>query len=225
MGFFSSLFGKKFETKNWSTPFYKNRSPLERREWFLRTTPWNRVDSKIIDALIKKFGENSKFEVFVITSMKHNLVPRYEKLNEMDESKSDRCCSLIATMLCEVGMDSARRMIALQGNFQNNKDEVRKYYSTVRNTFETATVLDENQIAAYGCLSIVLGSINKYEDGLKYARQGIAVIQEMRKGNTPFHLSDIDMSKHCGETMDEIEKTLRRLVEGFEKHLRQDTDT
>jgi hypothetical protein len=110
-------------------------------------------------------------------------------------------------------------MIALQGEFQNNIKEVRKHYGTVRDTLETAIVLDENQIAAYTYLSVVLGLIKNFEDGLKYVRQGITAIQEIRKSNVPFHLSDIDVIKNADETMDDIEKTLRQLGEDYKKHL------
>jgi hypothetical protein len=71
MGFFNSLFGGKIENENRSKPFYKNSSSLERKDWFSRTRPWNGIDSKIIDALINKFGDNPMFEVFVVTSMEH----------------------------------------------------------------------------------------------------------------------------------------------------------
>jgi len=218
MGFFNSLFGGKIENENRSKPFHKNSSSLERKDWFSRTRPWNGIDSKIIDALINKFGDNPMFEVFVVTSMEHNLVLRYEQMNKKDLAEAV-ICSIIATILCEVGTLSAKRMIALQGEFQNNIKEVRKHYGTVRDTLETAIVLDENQIAAYTYLSVVLGLIKNFEDGLKYARQGIAAIQEIRKSNVPFHLSDIDVIKNADETMDDIEKTLRQLEEDYKKHL------
>jgi hypothetical protein len=218
MGFFSSLFGDKIENENRSKPFHKNSSSLERKDWFLRTSPWNRIDSKIIDALINKFGNNPMFEVFVVTSKEHNLVLRYEQLNKKDQAEAV-ICSNIANMLCEVGTHSAKRMIALQGGFQKNMKEVRKHYGIVRDTLETAIVLDKNQIAAYTYLSVVLGLIKKFEDGLKYARQGIAVIQEIRKSNVPFHLSDIDVIKNADETMDDIEKALRQLEEDYKEHL------
>ena len=110
-------------------------------------------------------------------------------------------------------------MIALQGDFQKNIKEVRKHYRIMRDTLETTIVLDENQITAYSYLSIVLGLINQFEDGLKYARQGITAIQEIRKSNVPFHLSDIDVIKNADETMGDIEKTLRQLGEDYKKHL------
>jgi len=65
----------------------------------------------------------------------------------------------------------------------------------------------------------VLGSIGKFEDGLKYARQGIVAIQKIRGSNVPFHVSDIDLIKNADETMDNIENTLRQLEKDYEKHL------
>jgi hypothetical protein len=214
VGFFNSLFGGKIENENSSKPFHMNSNPLERKVWFSRTRPWNRIDSKIIDALINRFGNNPMFEVFVVTSIEHNLVLRYEQLNKIDQEEAV-ICSIIATMLCEVGTHSAKKMIALHGDFQKNMKEVRKCYGIVRNTLETAIILDENQIAAYAYLSVVLGLIEKFDDGLKYARQGIAKIQEIRKSNVPFHLSDIDVINNACETMDDIEKTLRKLEEDY----------
>ena len=223
MGFFNSLFGDKIENENRSKPFHKNSSSLERKDWFSRTRPWNRIDSKIIDTLINKFGDDSMFEVFVVTSMEQNLVLRYEQLNKEDQSDA-LICSIIATMLCEVGIYSAKIMIALQDDFQKNIEELKKHYRIVRNALETAIVLDENQIAAYGYLSVVLGSIKQFEDGLKYAKQGISVIREIRKSNVPFHLSNIDTIRNADQTMDDIEKTLRHLAEDYEKRLGYDAE-
>jgi len=56
--------------------------------------------------------------------MEHNLVGRYEQLNKQDYGEA-LICTTIATILCEVGTLSAKRMIALQGKFQDNIEEVR----------------------------------------------------------------------------------------------------
>jgi hypothetical protein len=89
----------------------------------------------------------------------------------------------------------------------------------VRATFETAIILDKKQISAYSYLASVFILLNKFEDALKYAKQGISIIKEIRKLNAPFILSDIEEIKHAGQNMDNIEKALKQLAEDCEQQL------
>jgi len=218
MGFLNSLFGDKIENENRTKPFHNNSNSLERKDWFARTRPWSRIHPRIIDALTNKFGDNPMFEVFVMTSMENSLVQRYEQLNGIERAEPV-ICSMIATMLCEVGTLSTRRMVELEGKFQDNIEEVKKYYRTATDTLENAIILDKNQINAYVHLSFVMRLLKKYEEGYKYARQGIAVIRELRKDMAAYQLSDIQEVKNAGQAMDEIEKSLKEFMADYEKHL------
>jgi len=79
MGFFSD----RIRNEDKSKPFYENKNPQERKDWFSRTRPWYGIDSVIIDALINRFGEDPMFEAFVIMSTELGLVHGYEKLNSV----------------------------------------------------------------------------------------------------------------------------------------------
>ena len=52
-----------------SKPFYKNKTREEFIEWFSKAKYWNKLNSKIINAIIDKFiGDPLAFEVFIHTS-------------------------------------------------------------------------------------------------------------------------------------------------------------
>ncbi len=216
MGLFSSLLGARLPNENETTPFYKNNTPLERKNWFSRTCPWNKLDPEIIEALINKFGEDPMFGVFVLTSMEQNLISRYENLNNQHYGESV-ICTLISCILCEVGGYSLKEMIRHLSDHEDF-EEVKKYHRTVRAMFETAIILDTNNVSAHAGMAFVFQLLNKYAEAVKHATRGIEIIIEIRKRNIPFHLSDIPEVSNS-RTMDDLEESLKRLAEDCGQHV------
>lgn len=210
MGFFKSLFGDRIQNENRSKPFYMNKNHQERKDWFSRTHPWNRLDSEVIDALIDKFGEDQMFEVFVLISMKLNLVAEYELVNKQNYHR-DIICSVIASKLCKVGGDALRRIMA-QFDGHKDFDEIRNCYGIVRDTLETAIILDSNQLSTYAGMAFVLKLFDKDEEAAEYAKRGIKTISEIKMQNVPYHLSQIPEISNFPQHMDALEESLKKVL-------------
>lgn len=217
MGLFCFFFGEKIENENKFKPFHKNVNAQERRDWFSRTRPYHKVNPKIIDTLIEKFGEDPMFEVFVITSMEQNLIKRYAQINKDIYDDANLTCCLISKMLYEVGSVAAKKVFVLVD--RQNRNELFRQYNIVLDSVETAIILYPKQISAYSLLATVKGLLHKYEEGLKYAKQGLAVLREMKASDAPFHLSEIDAIKNANQSLDVMEKGLTGLIERFEEQL------
>ena len=217
MGVFDFLFAETIKNENKTKPFHKNNNDDERKDWFSRTRPWHKVDEKIINALIEKFADDPMFGVFVVTSMEQNLVTKYEQLNKHEFCEgTDLICSLISKIIYDAGSISAKKMIKMLQQPQCNTDLLAYHYNIVMDTFETAIILDKNQVSAYCQLAIVKGLLNKSEEAVKYAKEGLAIIQEIRSQNIPFHLSNIATIRNAKQTSDEIEKALNLLIADFQ---------
>lgn len=209
MGFIEKLFGRKDQME----PFPENKSDAEKLSWFRKTKPWDEVDEKIINAIIKKYKGNPMIVVFVVTSMRYNLIPMYCKYNNSEYIDSpDLICSLIAQILYSLGSNSLKQTIALIDDISRNQEKFKLHYSTVMDSLESCIILDENQVSAYSGLAMAKSILNKPEDVLKYARQGLAVIQKIRESNVPFHLSKDENIKNTMQTFDEIENQLNQLI-------------
>lgn len=217
MGFFEKLFGQKIENENKTKPFHENKNDAEKLDWFKRTRPWHKVDEKIINALIKKFNGNPMFEVFVITSMNHDLIPLYCKFNDSEYLDSpDLICSFIAPIFYNLGSSSLKQMIALIENIERNQEKFKLHYSIVMDSLETCVVLDENQVSAYSGLAMAKRILNRPEDSLTYAQKGIAVIKKIKESNTPFNLSENENIRNSMQTFEEIENYLTQLIAEIE---------
>jgi hypothetical protein len=209
MGFLERLFSRK----NQMEPFPENQSDAEKLNWFRKTPPWDKVDEKIINAIIKKYNGNPMIVVFVVTSIKYNLIPMYSEYNNSEYLDSpDLICSLISQILYNLGSSSLKQMIALVDDISRNQKKFKLYYSTVMDSLESCIILDENQVSAYSGLAIAKSVLNKSEDVLKYARQGLAVIQKIKESNVPFHLSEDENIKNSMQTFEEIENHLNQLI-------------
>ena len=209
MGFFDKLFGRKNELE----PFPSNQSDAEKLDWFRKKEPWNKVDEKIINAIIKKYKGDPMLVVFVVTSMRHNLIPMYYKYNNSEYIDSpDLICSFIAQILYNLGSSSLKQMITLSEDIARNQKKFKLHYLIVMDSLETCIILDENQVSAYSGLAMAKSILNKPEDVLRYANQGLAVIEKIRKTNVPFHLSKDENISNAMQTFEEIEKHLNQLV-------------
>ncbi|MFC1771059.1 hypothetical protein ACFLZV_04140 [Candidatus Margulisiibacteriota bacterium] len=210
MSFFQKLFGQK----NNIEPFPESQNDSEKMEWFKSTQPWDKVDKKTINAIINKYNDDPMLIVFVSVSMRCNLIPMYCKFNNSESLDSpDLICSFIAQILYNTGSNSLKQMISLMENISINQKKFKLHYSTVMDSLESCIILDEYQISAYSGLAMAKAILNKPEETLKYASQGLNVIEKIRERNVPFHLSDNENIKTATQTFDEIENHLNQLIE------------
>jgi hypothetical protein len=82
---------------------------------------------------------------------------------------------------------------------------------------ETAVLVDRRAVVAYGLLAILLSVSGKPDDALKYAKQGIAVIREIRQSDVPFHKSSIESVRNASARMQETEMHLMQLAAALEQ--------
>jgi len=209
MGILEKLFGRK----NQIEPFPENQSDVEKLNWFKKTHPWDKVDEKIINAIIKKYNGNPIIVVFVVTSMEYNLIPMYCKYNSSEYLDSpDLICSFIAQILYNLGSSSLKKIITLIDDISRNQEKFKLHYSIIMDSLESCIILDENQVSAYSGLAMAKSILNKSEDVLKYAKQGLAVIQKIKESNVPFHLSKDENIKNSIQTFEKIENHLNQLI-------------
>jgi hypothetical protein len=209
MGFVERLFGKK----NQIEPFPENKSEAEQLNWFKKTQPWDKVDERILNAIITKHKGNPMLVVFVVTSMRHSLVPMYCRLNNSEYADSpDLMCSLIAQILYNLGSNSLKEMLALADNISKNPEKFKLHYSIAMDALETCVILDENQVSAYSGLAMVSRILNKNDDALAYAQKSLDVITKMKECNIPFHLSKDKNIRNSMQTFEETEKQLSQLI-------------
>ncbi|MBU4377426.1 MAG: hypothetical protein KKD29_08170 [Candidatus Omnitrophica bacterium] len=215
MGFFEKLFSEKIENENRTKPFYQNKDDAERLDWFKRTRSWHKVDEKVIEAVIKKFNGNPLLELFVLFSGENDLIKKYIKLNNSDFS-DDLICSRIAVILYYIGSSSLKEFIGLMGNLENNQKKCETHYKRIMDSLELAIILDKNQVGAYMNLAIVKGMLGKYEDGLSYAKQGLAIVSQILDDDVPFYLSDIREIKTGKKDLEQIKERLSSLIGEYE---------
>jgi len=209
MGFIEKLLGQKKHIE----PFPENKSIAEQFNWFKKTQPWDKVDERIINAIITKYKGNPMIVVFVVTSMRHDLIPMYCRLNNSEYLDSpDLICSLIAPIFYNLGSSSLKQLIALIDDASRNQEKFKLHYSIVMDSLETCVLLDENQVSAYSGLAMTKRIINKYDDAILYAQKGLEVIKKMKESNIPFHLSKDDNIRNSMQTFEEIEKQLSQLI-------------
>jgi hypothetical protein len=209
MGFVEKLFGRKSQIE----PFPENKSDAEKLNWFKKTQPWDKVDERIINAIITKYKGNPMIVVFVVTSMRHDLIPMYCRLNNSEYLDSpDLICSLLAPIFYNLGSSSLKQLIALIDDASRNQEKFKLHYSIVMDSLETCVILDENQVSAYSGLAMAKRIINKYDDAIIYAQKGLEVIKKMKESNIPFHLSKDENIRNSMQTFEEIEKQLSQLI-------------
>ena len=209
MGFIERLFGQKKQLE----PFPESKSDAEKLSWFEKTQPWDKVDERIIKAIMAKYKSNPMLVVFVVTSMRHGLIPMYCRLNNSEYlSSPDLICSLIAPIFYNLGSTSLKELIALSDNISRNPEKFKLHYSIVMDSLETCVILDENQFSAYTGLAMVNKILNKNNDALAYAQKSLNVIKKMKEGNIPFHLSKDENIRNSLQSFEEIEKQLGQLI-------------
>ncbi|NTU49839.1 MAG: hypothetical protein HGA87_02930 [Desulfobulbaceae bacterium] len=209
MGFLEKIFGRN----NQIEPFPENQSDAEKLSWFQKTQPWGKVDEKIINAIVEKYKGNPMIVVFVVTSMRHNLIPMYCKYNNAEYIESPEIiCSLIAQILYNLGSSSLKKMIALTDSISANEEKFKLHCTTVMDSLESCIILSDNHVFAYFGLAMAHSVLNNSEGILKYAKQGLVAIKKIRENNIPFHLSTNEDIKNSIQTLEEIENRLNRFI-------------
>jgi len=163
--------------------------PTVRSLLIARTPPWNRIAPKVIDAILEGITDKALLEAFVMVSMKHKLVARYEALGW---EKSDSVVVIraqISHVLCQIGN---RTMPALAKALEAKQtDAATTAFALVNDTFEPAIALAKNQIVAYAQLSTAWGMLGKRAECHDWAQRGLAELEAMREEihrlNVPIH--------------------------------------
>lgn len=207
MGLFGFLKKDNIENENKSKPFHQNSNQSEIKDWFSRTRPWHKVDPEIIDALIRLYGDNPMFEVFVITSMENNLVEKYGDIGRTC-TDPNVACSVISGILIKKGAQSSK---CISESFQSGNidaDRLSKSFSNAMNLLESSIIVDRNQIDGYVQLASLLGLLNKKEEALDYIRQGLDIIKHLNENGASFHESSIPEVQGFRHAIDESERML-----------------
>jgi hypothetical protein len=214
MGFFGFLKKDKIENENKSKPFHKNANSLERKNWFMRTRPWHKVDPRIIDALIEKYNDDPMFEVFVITSMENRLVKEYEYIG-FKCIDPEVACSVISGILFTHGSNASTQVSNMFSSGNINEKKLSKIYENAINLLESSIKVDSNQINAYVQLAGLRGLFKKNNEALNFVQQGLGAIKRIRESKVPFHKSNIPGIQNATQHLDNTEKLLMALEKDF----------
>ncbi len=214
MGIFSFLKKDKIESENKSKPFHQNKNNAEKKDWFTRTRPWHKIDSRLVDGLINKYNDNPMFEVFVITSMENNLVAEYENLSQQNVDPSV-ACSIISGILFKHGADYSAQVGDMFQKGNINERKLSATYGNAMNLLESSIIIDPNQIDAYVQLAGLLGMLNKNEDALKFVNQGLDAIKLIKESKVPFEKSNIPEIQNAEQHLSATEKMLLTMKNEF----------
>jgi hypothetical protein len=199
-------------------PFPENQSNSEKLNWFKNTRQWNKVDEKILNAILNKYDNDPMIVVFVIFSMEHNLVPGYYKYNNTEYIDAPNAiCSSIARTFFDIGANSYEKLVEYYDDFLNKKKKFTYHYHVVMDSMDTCIILEENNYLAYSTLASTQLLLNKTEDALKYAKQGLAIIHKLRdQEDNPFVLSEDENVKEFWKTANqqfiEVENNLNQII-------------
>ena len=227
MGFFGSLFrsrGEAIENENTSKPFHLCRTSEERLDWFSRTRPWHKVPRSVVEAFDTKFAGQKPvmFELFVVTSMRANLVGQYAQMNT-EFAKGEVACAMAGGMLVKLGGPVAQQVVATKDGYaqrgrrpsESEIEALIKNAEIAKDCLESAVAVCPNMFPAYPALAVLLASIGSADEGVHYAKQGLAVVKKQRAEATPFHLSSLESIRDAPKDLAIIEQTLQQLVDAF----------
>jgi len=214
MGLFSFLKKEKIENENKSKPFHANTDNSERKDWFLRTRPWHKVNPGIIDALIEKYNDDPIFEVFVIASMENGLVKEYEDLG-LKGIDPEISCSVISGVLFNHGRNASAQVGNMFNSGKINEKKLSRVYENALNLLESSIIIDSNQINSYIQLAGLRGMFNKKDEALGLVRQGLEAIERIKESDIPFHKSNIAGIKNTDQNLDDTKNLLLVLENDF----------
>ena len=211
-----SLFGffkkDKIENENKSKPFDANTNADDRRDWFSRTRPWHKVSPVIIDALIDRYGDNPMFEVFVITSMKNDLVSDYEthgKTEFVTEYADTPSIVLaqISGILYSKGMDAAQKYLQLLESGGSLKKQT-TLYGTTFDCLESSVIISDCMVASYVTMAKLKILCDNPEDASGFIESGLNRITKLKEYSDAMSKSKIDSISKAPQDIDEMEQML-----------------
>lgn len=199
------------KTRGWrARPFFENKTKGEFVEWFSNVPPWNKLDTRIAEILIDRFGGDPIFEVFVHVSHERNLVPKYAALQSLvgvDGGKFS-ICPRIAMILASAAEDS-RSAIAMALK-RGNQNDLKKHYGHAVDALESAIKIEPNIALLYLQIATLKASIGKNEDARRFCKAGLERIQKLK--SVPFHKSSIESVRNARSDMEEIESDINALL-------------
>jgi hypothetical protein len=211
MALLSFLTRDKIKNENTSKPFHKNTSQDERLDWFRRTRPWHKLNSRIVDALIEKFDNNPLFEVFVVRSMENGLVEVYEKqLSSRSAESSLIFTATISHILSSIGGEAAEKMsrLVVSGSKTGALDTsgLRTLSTIAIDFLDVAIFLEKTNLNAYLQIAGAYSSIGNEEKAKAYVEKGLSVILSLKE--LPFEKSSLAGIASSRADLDRYEKLL-----------------
>src|SRR5262249_50538615 len=86
--------------------FFETLSSLttreQRKEWLTCTPLWDQVAPPVVEAIVDAITDKSLFEPFVLTSMRNDLVSKYEMVGQ-EEADKTIIRARISQILCQLG--------------------------------------------------------------------------------------------------------------------------
>ncbi len=182
----------------------------DRKQWFAKTYPWDLVDDYILESLLSRCGTDPLFEVFVFASIENKLVKRYIKLGQ---EGVDQClvCSVISGMMVNLGAYASMKTISAMS--KRNESKAKKYNRNAQNLLDASILLEPNQINGYIQMAQLKIHLNNYDAALKYARNGLEVVRELKSSNIPFEKSKHKTIRMAEKKLDAAENALSEIIE------------
>jgi hypothetical protein len=214
-GLFDRLLGQQQTARPRTTwtprPFFKNQSAADYREWFAHAEPWNRVDTRILDALIRRLAGSPMFEVFVHTARESNVIPQFVPLKGLfDRGVGDVALfPQIALIMFTAGQTSREITIRLLSQKRFDDPELAKHYNRTTNALDSALALEPNFLPAYLELALLNLVFGKKSEAKELCDRGLQTIQRLRKA--PFEKSGLESIRTAAHDLDEIAQRLQSL--------------
>lgn len=214
----------KQQEKKLTRPFSENKTREEFREWLSIAPLWNRVDPKVIEAIIDKFFGNPMFEVFYHVSREADLIKLYIPLSklfaperiqkvygqthvETNSIVAEEVRGEIVKILYKTGCSSCASFAKLVKTTHVSEVELKKYYGFAMDTLESAVNLQPTFFPAYAQLAILKHMVNKDDEAIKFCNLGLAKIEELKE--SPVLRSE---ALNLGGVIEESETQFRALL-------------
>ena len=192
-------------------PFHKLKTKEEFLNWFSKSKYWGSLDFKIINAIIDKFIDDlPAFDIFVYISENCNLVKNnFLPLSKDKHVDISDVFSLFSTTLYNVGSRYRDELIKEDESDSASVKEKARLLEFSQYAYESAIKLDKYQIPTYFSLGSIWGGIlYKYDEGIKYCKQGINKIKELKSEPSnklnyiqKAYLQDISEIEEAGELL------------------------
>jgi hypothetical protein len=193
MGFLGNLFGGEPEYGEITKTFQYNKTKEDYKNWFSKTPPWPKLESKIIDVIINRCFGNQMFEVFVHVSMQAQIIEKYDsnikRLAQVLKEPSDEVIfSAINQELLHASASSVKRFgeIMDKGKSVSNEKELKKLMVIWVDSAESAIFIDPMYTPGYLQLALYNKLTNKPDKAKFYCLKGLEKLEEER--NSPMAL-------------------------------------